>query len=242
MRIFFDGDRTLWDPSIDYKECYKDLHDWMCDELGMDMDESMIEIATNAYIKYERKNENFSRSVFPLCLMRTFNAIYLNEKNCLPTIDQLATAFEIGEQVYEDVPIIKPGSKEVLSLVKDKFNHVGIITAGETITQMGKAFLTGYYDIVDSVTVVPHKNVNTYREMSEEHPESIYVMIGDSIENDINPSAEAGWYAIHIKSDRKEKAQLLNNSRIYSVNSIKEIPEVLMQIKDKIIYEHGLHK
>lgn len=248
MVICFDGDRTLWDLAYDYSDCYNDLAHWMRREFGFQVPIDVIETSINAYIKYEHKKDNYHRSVFPMCVMRTFNSVYLFETKKTPPIELLCKAYQIGERIYDTAPVVKSNTYDVLRRMHRRYPSypLFLVTAGDRVIQTSKIQETMLDTSFYQTHIVRRKTVETYTNLYRDVFQSLVdgdmeyvcenpsdcVMVGDSIKHDINPAIEAGWYAIYIPSSKVTDDTLVKNSRLIIAENLSEVPDIINKIRN----------
>lgn len=98
--------------------------------------------------------------------------------------------FQIGMSVYEME--FAPISKETIEYIShlDRTYNLVIVTLGDPVDQNRKLFNAGLFGL--NVECVWQKNTTAYVNLMKKYYSDRYVMIGDSLKNDIGPAIAAG--------------------------------------------------
>lgn len=141
----------------------------------------------------------------------------------------------LGLSVYEQSVEPYPGMVDTLDFLQRQQHELYLYTGGETVIQQRKIEqmkLADYFQ--DRIFIRQHKNIDALEEILDSRPfhRQNTWMIGNSLRTDISPALTAGIHAIYIKHPDEWSYNLIelaprNNSYLYTVASLEEIPSII---------------
>ena len=109
-------------------------------------------------------------------------------------------ALKVVETIHEDGAHPFAGTDRALTTLREKGLRLVLITKGAAAEQTAKLRRSGLAEHFDTVVVLGHKDVASYRQLLQDlrvEPEH-FVMVGNSVTDDIEPVLEAGGHAVLI--------------------------------------------
>jgi putative hydrolase of the HAD superfamily len=224
QHVFFDLDHTLWDfeknSDLTFKKVFNNNH------INTDLN-SFLEVykpINFAYWKLYREEKVSKAELRFGRLKKTFDTLNFNISD--EKINLIADQYIVH---LADFNHLFDGTFEILDYLKDKYK-LHIITNGFEEIQSKKMInskIAHYFDAVvtsESVGVKkPNPKVFIHAlELANANKENS-VMVGDSIEADINGALNIGMQAIHCNFDKS----IVTHNQFVSVTSLLEIKRYL---------------
>ena len=225
--LFFDLDHTLWDFEANSRQTLRELYaDLALAERGV----SDFDAFHKCYIVHNDKLwERYRNGYIKVDELR-WKRMWLTLLDFKIGDEPLAR--EMGRQFLDALPtrnILFPYTIEILQYLTGKGYRLHLITNGFEKTQHSKlknSGLSGYFEAVitseGSNSLKPHKEIFEYafQKVGAEPAESI--MLGDSIEVDIQGAINAGIDQVYINHLGAEPAI----KPTYMVSSLKELEAI----------------
>ena len=107
-------------------------------------------------------------------------------------------ALKLIETIHEDGAHPFAGTGRALATLREKGLRLVLITKGAAAEQTAKLRRSGLAEHFDAVVVLGHKDVAAYRQLLKDlrvEPDH-FVMVGNSVTDDIEPVLEAGGHAV----------------------------------------------
>ena len=221
--IGFDADDTLWITQPYYDEAKK----------------LIIECIG-------KENDDLYRSKFAA----NMNHIGTGVGNTLLSFYETLTEMKIASdenavdafRKVKDILTNKPSKVEkstvdVLNNLSENFDIL-LLTRGNMVEQTNAINASGIKHLFRSYQIMIHKNKEEYEEKVFRHydinPEE-FLMVGNTLKTDIHPVLECGGYGIYIPGghwhgDYTDKEDHTGHERFFTVNSITEVPKIIVQI------------
>jgi len=225
--LFFDLDHTLWDFEANSRLTLQQLYH----SLGLaDRGVTDFDLFHKQYIVHNDKLWDRYRNGFIKVDELRWKRMWLTLLDFKIGDEPLAR--QMGEDFLDALPtrnILFPYTIEILTYLRDKGYQLHMITNGFQKTQQSKlenSGLTGFFGEVitseGSNSLKPHKEIFEYafRVTGAEPAESI--MLGDSIEADIQGAINAGIDQVYINHLGVEPAI----KPTYTVSSLKELETI----------------
>jgi putative hydrolase of the HAD superfamily len=225
--LFFDLDHTLWDFEANSRLTLAELHKSLrLEEKGV----RDFDLFHRKYLAHNEKLwERYRNGAIKVDELRwkRMSLTLLDFK-----IGDEALAREMGVLFLESLPtrnLLFPHALEILNWLSAKGYHLHLITNGFEITQHSKlqhAGMAGYFTEVitseGSGSLKPHKEIFEYalQRTGAEKKES--VMIGDSLEADIQGAMNAGIDQVFVNHLRIPASV----QPTYTVYSLKELENI----------------
>ncbi|PWT73871.1 MAG: noncanonical pyrimidine nucleotidase, YjjG family [Bacteroidetes bacterium] len=225
--LFFDLDHTLWDFDANSRETLLELYEKMeLKEQGVyDFDLFHKSYLLNNEKLWDRYRKGFMK-VDELRWKRMWLTL-LDFK-----IGDEALARKMGDLFLDLLPtrkILFPYAKEILDYLQNKGYQLHLITNGFEKTQYTKlqtAGLDGYFlEIITSEgsnSLKPNKEIFDYAFMKTGAQKNESIMIGDSVDVDIQGAINAGIDQVYVNHLNVEPAI----QPTYTVYSLKELEEI----------------
>lgn len=230
--LFFDLDHTLWDFEANSRQTLEELYDTLqlANRGVSDFDRFHKQYLIHNDKLWE-KYRNGQIKVDELRWKRMWLAL-LEFK-----IADEALAREMGILFLDLLPTRKllfPHTIETLDYLSAKNYRMHLITNGFEQTQHGKlnnSGLAGYFTEVitseGSNSLKPHRAIFEYALSKAKTHSDESIMIGDSIDVDIEGAFNAGIDQVHVNHLTKEPVAFSTNRyatyTVYSLNELKEI-------------------
>jgi putative hydrolase of the HAD superfamily len=225
--LFFDLDHTLWDFESNAKLTLSDLYHSM--ELAgrgvHDFDLFYKNYLVHNDKLWERYRNGFIK-VDDMRWKRMWHTL-LDFK-----IGDEKLAREMGNKFLDLLPsrkLLFPGTIEVLGYLVDKGYELHMITNGFEKTQHSKLEYSGlapfFRQVITSEgsnSLKPKKEIFDYAFMKANADPLKSIMLGDSIEVDIQGAINAGIDTVHVNHLNSEKAEIAT----YTVFSLKELEKI----------------
>jgi len=225
--LFFDLDHTLWDFEANSRQTLQQLYH----SLGLaDRGVTDFDLFHKQYIVHNDKLWDRYRNGFIKVDELRWKRMWLTLLDFKIGDEPLAR--QMGEDFLDSLPtrnILFPYTIEILTYLRGKGYQLHMITNGFQKTQQSKlenSGLTGFFGEVitseGSNSLKPHKEIFEYafRVTGAEPAESI--MLGDSIEADIQGAINAGIDQVYINHLGVEPAI----KPTYTVSSLKELETI----------------
>jgi putative hydrolase of the HAD superfamily len=197
--IFFDLDHTLWDfetnSALTFKKIFKE-----CD-VNMSVEKFMVHYMpiNHSYWKMYRENKIEQEELRYCRLKDTFQAIKVDASDELINILSEQYILNLSDQTA-----LLPYAKEILTYLNNKY-ELHIITNGFNQIQYKKlknSAIDNYFKTVTTAEEVtykkPHPKVFYHALNKAQANKKESLMIGDSLEADIQGAIQIGMDAIHL--------------------------------------------
>ena len=224
QHVFFDLDHTLWDFEKNSELAFKKVFDKQ--NITIDLD-AFLEVYKPLNLKYWKlyREEKVTKSELRYGrLKKTFDAVNyvitddLIDIVAIEYIDFLPDFNHLFEHTFEILDYLK--KKYQLHIITNGFEEI-------QIKKMENSKILSYFDLIvtsESVGVKkPNPKVFNFALEKANAKNCNSIMIGDSIEADINGALSVGMSAIHVHFE-KEK---VNNVNFHTVASLLEIKHYL---------------
>jgi putative hydrolase of the HAD superfamily len=220
--VFFDLDHTLWDFEKNSDLAFKKVFDKHSVTINLDDFLEIYKPLNKQYWKLYRE-EKVSKSVLRYeRLKKTFDALDFIVSDGL--IDLIAVEYL---DFLSDFNHLFENTIEILEYLRSKY-QLHIITNGFEEIQMKKlqnSKILRYFDVVVTSESLGYKKPNpkvfNYAIEKANAQNITSIMIGDSIEADIEGALNFGMKAIHVNFE-KEKVNNVNFNSITSLLDIKK--------------------
>lgn len=237
--VIFDLDDTLIPNAQYYKQTKDSLFDYMLKELPLPKEvtkEMLFKLFTDKDIE-NTKEYGLSRDRFIFTAVELY--FYLAEKYSFKTDSKTCCQVQaITSTVFNYIDELNTEAESVLVSLKEKGTKIKILTSGDEVVQSYKIYQSNAYKHVDKkdIHIVNKKTPETYLTILNGRNIERCVMVGNSKKSDINPAIEAGLFAIHldVESWSYEEAELNTSEKLYKINCISEVNNVLNTISNKI--------
>ena len=225
--LFFDLDHTLWDfnenARLTLGELYGELE---LEKAGVDNFEHFLKVYLDHNEQLWEKYRNGILKAEELRWKRMWNTLadfgIYNED----------LARRLGQRFLESLPtrkILFADAIETLQYLKDKGYQLHLITNGFEKTQHCKLRNCGISDFFIEVitsegsnSMKPKKEIFDYALNKAKALQHHSIMIGDSIEVDIQGAINAGIDQVYVN----HLGEICNITPTYTVNSLKEMQEI----------------
>lgn len=107
--------------------------------------------------------------------------------------------YELAMGIHDKEFNLLPGAKDTVDILRKHTNLV-IVTVGDPVDQVRKLFNVGLSDI--PTECVTQKTPGLYAELMKKYPSQRYVMIGDSLHNDIHNANVAGIHEAYLVDEK----------------------------------------
>lgn len=213
-RVIFDIDNTLipWESEYD-KEIEKTI-----DELNIQYTEQEYKEIRKAFSEYEKVNYRFDKK-----LMLDYINNYMKKQYPIEFVDKVLERW--GKCVPEK---IEDSVKDTLMYLKNKYEMV-ILTdwfAKEQINRLEILCINKYFSQVYSAEKTNRKPFKEafLNAIADNKPEEC-IMIGDSLERDINGAIKAGLKAVYYNPN--ETPDYKGKKGYIIINKLEQLKEVL---------------
>jgi putative hydrolase of the HAD superfamily len=227
--LFFDLDHTLWDFEANSRQTlaglYESLH---LEEKGVD-DFDLFH--KNYLIHNDRLWERYRNGQIKADELR-WKRMWLTLLDFKIGDEPLAK--EMGVLFLDSLPsrkLLFPYTLEILGYLKEKGYWMHLITNGFEKTQHSKLFhsgLSAYFTEVitseGSNSLKPHKDIFEYAFLRTGAQKKESIMLGDSIEIDIQGAINAGIDQVYVNHLGKEPDPSIRPT--YTVHSLKELENI----------------
>ncbi|ARV16680.1 YjjG family noncanonical pyrimidine nucleotidase [Polaribacter sp. SA4-12] len=222
--VFFDLDHTLWDFEKNSDLTFEKI--FTINNINTDL-ASFLEVYKPLNFEYWKlyREEKVTKGELRYGrLKKTFDAI--NYVISDETIDVIADQYI---ECLADFNYLFEGTFEILDYLKDKYK-LHIITNGFEEIQSRKMISSNIYHYFDKVITSesvgvkkPNPKVFTYALDLAKADKENSIMIGDSIEADINGALKIGMKAIHCNFEN----EIINSNEFISITSLLEIKQYI---------------
>jgi putative hydrolase of the HAD superfamily len=227
--LFFDLDHTLWDFEANSRQTLAALYDSLhLEEKGV-YDFDLFH--KNYLIHNDKLWERYRNGQIKADELR-WKRMWLTLLDFKIGDEPLAR--EMGILFLDSLPARKllfPHALEILNYLKEKGYYLHLITNGFEKTQHSKLFhsgLRGYFTEVitseGSNSLKPHKDIFEYAFSQTGAQKKESIMLGDSIEIDIQGAINAGIDQVYVNHLRKEPDPSIRPT--YTVYSLKELESI----------------
>jgi len=226
--VIFDGDDTLWETSIFYKEAKEEFFHEMAD-LGFNYKE--VEEFFNKTDLANVAKFGFTKKRFPTSMAETYRAFckrysYKNEND---TERKLTT---IGNGVFQRKPILLGHADSVLKKLQPHYKLI-LATKGDLEVQKAKISHSGLGSFFERIYILEHKTEREMQRIVDENQLDIgrSWKIGNSLKSDINPALNIGLKAIWIPYHYTwayEEAETQESSNFHKASSLEEALKFLL--------------
>jgi putative hydrolase of the HAD superfamily len=191
--IGLDGDDTLWHSEqlfVDTQVRFRELLAPHADLDAEALDARLLEV--------ERRNMStfgYGVKAFTLSLIET--AIDVTEGRVPGRVVQ--AVLDLGRVLHDHPVQLLDGVREAVDALSDRYRLL-VITKGDLLHQESKVARSGLAELLWGVEVVSEKDEATYRRVLARNrvdPAS-FVMVGNSVRNDVLPVLEVGGRAVHV--------------------------------------------
>jgi putative hydrolase of the HAD superfamily len=227
--VAFDADDTLWDNESIYTRAKKEFEAALApfhprDQIGPTLDE--VEVNNLVYYGYGIKSFTLSMIETALTLM--------GERPSVAVFDRI---FTISREILaSEVELLPEVEATLASLVGE--NNLMLLTKGDHFEQQSKIDRSNLVDYFQAVEIVGDKTPAAYRAILNKYqlkPEH-FLMIGNSLRSDILPVLKIGGEAIYVPfpntwDHENVPTDDLDGFRYHQVESIVEIPDLLLKLK-----------
>ncbi|HCW07436.1 MAG TPA: HAD family hydrolase [Cytophagales bacterium] len=189
--IAFDGDDTLWDNEIYFREA----ENWFCGLLEDFLPAHSVE---RELLKTELHNISlygYGIKAFMLSMIET--AVRITDKK-IPA-EAIEKIVNYGKGLLDKPVHLIDGVENVLVSLKPKYRLV-VATKGDLLDQERKLKKSGLLDYFHHIEIMSEKKESDYAKLVKHldiKPEEL-MMIGNSLKSDIIPVLNLGGHAIHI--------------------------------------------
>lgn len=226
--IIFDGDDTLWETSVFYKEAKEKFFQEMAD-LGFNYKE--VEEFFNKTDLANVAKFGFTKKRFPTSMAETYQAFCekLNNKNEIETEQRL---INIGTSVFQRKPILLNQTDYVLEKLKPHYKLI-LATKGDLEIQKDKISHSGLGSFFDRIHILDHKTEREMQQIIDENhlDKNKSWKIGNSLKSDINPALNIGLKAIWVPYQYTwayEEDEPQDSPNFHKVSSLVEILNFLL--------------
>lgn len=189
--IAFDADDTLWHTEQLFQDVQNRLYEMMSAYASVE------EVQAHFHDMEMTNVRLFGYGVKGFTLSMVESAIEIsNQKISATHIHEIVM---LGKRIL-DAPLDLFAHVEDVLIELKKNHRLFLITKGDVLDQRNKIEKSGLEKLFEKTIVVQEKDVETYRQVFEEHdidPHSV-MMVGNSLKSDILPILEMGGQAVYI--------------------------------------------
>ncbi len=219
--IFFDLDHTLWDFEANAEKAYQVCFDQHNIPLEINEFMSIYRPINHSYWKEYREERISKEKLKQGRLIDAFDA--LSYPISIEKIDAIATDFLIHLPTFNQ---LFKGAIEILEYLKPKYS-LHIITNGFNevqIPKMKNANILSYFDQIVTAESIGVKKPDPKiflhaMQLTDAEPHDS-LMIGDSLEADIEGAKQIGMHTIHFKFS--DKQIIKGNNEVACLIDLKE--------------------
>ncbi len=222
--IFFDADDTLWENEGYFRNAEKEFAALLHHE---------ADAASVQQLLWTRQEGNipifgYGSKTYMLGMLDT--AIELCRGNLSEEI-YFGIKRIITDLAYHRFEMID-GVEKVLGQIRDMGYELAVATKGDLTEQLSKYRKSGLSRFFHHIEVLENKDRQNYLELCQKFdisPEEL-IMVGNSVKSDIVPVIEIGGRAIHVPHEMvwaHELAEMPISDRVFEVESIHDVPEIL---------------
>ena len=222
--IFFDADDTLWENEGYFRNAEKEFAALLHHE---------ADAASVQQLLWTRQEGNipifgYGSRTYMLGMLDT--AIELCRGNLSEEI-YFGIKRIITDLAYHRFEMID-GVEKVLGQIRDMGYELAVATKGDLTEQLSKYRKSGLSRFFHHIEVLENKDRQNYLELCQKFdisPEEL-IMVGNSVKSDIVPVIEIGGRAIHVPHEMvwaHELAEMPISDRVFEVESIHDVPEIL---------------
>lgn len=225
--LFFDLDHTLWDFEANSRQTLAALHDSLrLEEKGV----HDFDLFHKRYLAHNEKLWERYRNGYVRVDELRWKRMWLTLLDFKIGDEPLAR--EMGVLFLESLPtrnLLFPYTLEILNYLRAKGYNLHLITNGFEKTQHSKlqhAGMTGYFTEVitseGSNSLKPHKEIFDYAFQKTGAQKEESIMLGDSVEIDIQGAINAGIDQVYVNHLNQAPAV----QPTYTVYSLKELENI----------------
>jgi putative hydrolase of the HAD superfamily len=228
--LLIDADDTLWESALFFQRTEEDFINLMS-ALGVSADDVRGTV-------HRRDIERLSVTGYGAePYMDTLDSI-LREYVPEPP-DWAVTSLEDMRRCLLGHPVVlTPGAVGTLKAISGMPFYSVVYTMGEEIHQRDKFLRSGLNAVVDELTIVPEKTVDSLREILRLRgfaPERT-ILVGNSPRSDINPATTLGLSAVFLQRELTwslEHEEFSHPHMVVEINDFNELLKVLDNFLDK---------
>jgi len=226
--IIFDGDDTLWETSVFYKEAKEEFFKKMA-SLGFNQSEVQESFEKTDVANVARFG--FTKKRFPTSMAETYQN-FCNQYGCEKEINVERKLKSIGNSVFQRNPLLLDNADYILEQLRPFYKLV-LATKGDLEVQKSKIEHSGLKDCFHEIYILDHKTDKEIRQViiKSKLEVSKSWAVGNSLKSDIKPAMQAGLKAIwipHTETWAYENDTEPNSSNFYKVSSLSQILEILL--------------
>ena len=229
--LFFDLDHTLWDFEANSRQTLEELYQFMnLEAIGV----NDFNLFHKNYLIHNDKLWDRYRKGFVKVDELRWKRMWLTLLDFKIADEPLAR--EMGNIFLDLLPtrkILFPDAIEILDYLVEKKYNLHLITNGFEKTQHSKLKNSGldkyFIEVITSEgsnSLKPHKEIFDYAFQKTNATPEESIMIGDSIEVDIQGAINAGIDQVFVNHLTKEPVAINNKLPTYTVYSLKELEEI----------------
>lgn len=218
--IAFDADDTLWENENHFQL----VEDQFCALLS---DFGTKEEISHQLFTTEIKNLHlygYGTKGMVLCMIEVINEITQGEG----TLHCVSEVIKLGQELLQKPIELLDGVEDTLMQLSEKYRLV-LATKGDLLDQQRKISNSGLQKYFSHIEIMSDKKVPDYQKMLNlvNCPPNHFLMVGNSVNSDIQPVLELGGYAVHIPYHTTWQHELhsaeITNSNVLQLNNIKEL-------------------
>ncbi|MGI6360792.1 MAG: HAD family hydrolase [Bacillota bacterium] len=227
--IIFDFDDTL--------VCTNDVFNHTKDHFYQLMDkwqlsdERIAEVLNTIDIANVKKAGGLTVSCFPRALRQTY-LYYCRKKGQVFQTEKANLCEQLGWQVFEEKPLLMPGTIELLEFVKQQSYQLYLLTQGDAQLQRHRLQMSGIMPYFKDYRIVKAKKKQHFSQFVKAKnllPQQVW-SIGNSLRSDINPALAAGLSAIHVQIDCWDyETATTSCGGYYTAADLKECKNILLE-------------
>ena len=217
--IGVDADETLWPTSHLYTAAINKV------AAAATQSQSRQEELRKAILNQHQVNTN-TYGFGALSLLKTFTDVIDRQVSAPFAQHAITAAASAVQEIHNDPPVLFPGVIDTIEELKRRGKRVIVITKGSVAEQEAKLLQSGL--LVERIVVLSSKHAHAYCQVSAEHGFQLeeFLMIGDSLRNDVLPVLSAGGQAVWLRSENWEDQPPLG-ALPAEVLVIDSLPELL---------------
>lgn len=193
--VIFDFDDTLVYSYATYQRATELFCAFLASYVRFGCAEDWAAYLHDQDIRNVRQRGQVSHHCFTEAMVQTFSHF-----SGRPAAGPALAAIErIRQETYMAPPAVIEGAPQLLAALQGRV-RLYLITEGDVTAQTNRLQGSGLLSYFLAYAIVPHKNVDAYRELLEKWKidASRSWMVGNSIRSDINPAHRAGLQTAHF--------------------------------------------
>ncbi len=221
--VIFDGDDTLWITENLYDDARSRVRR-IVDNAGVDgaaWEERERSIDVQNVAKYGFGMERFPAS----CIQAYEEMHHPPDRRIVEKIREAACS------AFERAPMLVPGAKETLTVLRARGARLALLTKGDTELQLRRVNGSGLREFFDVVKIAQEKSPALIREVVAALGVDLQStwMVGNSIRSDVIPAIKAGIRAVQIPAhgwefehdyEHSSPAGLIRASRLVDIPAL----------------------